>query len=423
MEASVMTAEAATSPPSGARMLGFNLLLAVVSIAVTLYLVEAVLALLGRNSAVGECPRLQIETDKCEAARAAGLPFDSRSRVELMRDLEAQRDSVWPNFNSWELNIRGDTIMLGGRPIQPLGGISLVRTLYCNERGRYELFASDEFGFRNPAGLQVAPIDLALIGDSFVQGYCVPSDSTAVAFLRARFPRTVNLGRDNHGPLSQLAVFREYAARLQPRVVLWFFFEGNDLEDLEIEKQREPLVRYLDSGYSARLADYPDSLDRQLREVVRIKRNLAEERQARRRNQPSDQPSGFRAFATLSRIRQMVAGVRQPQPVFPFDQSLYRRILQQAHRESAAWGGRLTLVYLPAWPRFGEPSLVNPHRDSVLRIASDLGIPVVDLVPAFQQSGDPVGLFPFRLPGPYEPEGQRLIAAEILRALPPDVGP
>jgi hypothetical protein len=310
---------------------------------------------------------------------------------------------------------------LNNRPIQPLGGISRARTLYCNERGTYELFASDEYGFRNPAGLQVAPVDLALIGDSFVQGYCVPSDSTAAAFLRAKFPRTVNLGRDNHGPLSQLAVLREYATRLQPRVVFWFFYEGNDLEDLEIEKQREPLVRYLDPAYSAYLADHPDSLDHQLRNVVRTKRDLAEERQARRKTR-HDQPSGVRTLVTLGRIRQLVAGVQQPKPAFPFDRTLYRRILQQAQQESASWGGQFALVYLPAWHRFGEPKLANPHRDSILSMAADLSIPVVDLLPAFQQSGDPIGLFPFRLPGHYQPEGQHLIAGELLRTLTPGTG-
>ena len=419
-----MAAEAASPPRSGARMLGLNLGMAVISIAVTLYLVEAVLTLVGRSRSGSDCPGLQIETDKCEAARAAGLPFDSRSRVELMGALEAQGDSVWPNFNSWELNLRGDTILLNNQPVQPLGGISLVHTLYCNERGTYELFTSDEYGFRNPRGLQVAPVDLALIGDSFVQGYCVPSDSTAAALLRAKFPRTVNLGRDNYGPLSQLALLREYAARLRPGIVLWFFYEGNDLEDLEIEKQRAPLVRYLEPTYSAHLADHTDSLDRKLRDVVRAKRSLAEQRQTRRRSRPNDQPSGFRSFATLSRIRQLVTeAIHRPKPIFPFDESLYHRILQQAQRESAAWGGRFTLVYLPAWQRFGDPPLANPHRARILSLVSDLNIPVIDLVPAFVQSGDPVGFFPFRLPGHYQPEGQRLIASEILRSLDPDSGP
>lgn len=419
-----MAAEAATSPPSGALMLGVNLVMAIISIAITLYVVETVLSLVVRSRPGGDCPSFQIETDKCEAARAAGLPFDSRSRVELIQALEAQGDSVWPNFNSWELNLRGDTILLGNQPVRPLGGISLARTLYCNERGTYELFISDEYGFRNPRGLQVAPVDLALIGDSFVQGYCVPSDSTAAAFLRAKFPRTVNLGRDNFGPLSQLALIREYAARLQPRVVLWFFYEGNDLEDLEIEKQREPLIRYLDPTYSAHLANHPDSLDRQLRQVVRGKRVLAEQRHIRRRSKPTGQQPGFRSFATLSRIRQLVTGaVHRPKPAFPFDQSLYRRILQQAQRESAAWGGRITMVYLPAWQRFGEPSLANPHRNRILSIASDLDIAVIDLLPAFVQAGDPVGFFPFRLSGHYQPEGHRLVASEILRALSPEPGP
>jgi hypothetical protein len=404
-------------PGTPSRTILLNILMAVISIGITLYAAEGLLAFLASRAGQG-CPQLHIEEDKCIAARRAGLPFDSRSRVEVIRALETPTDSVWPNFNSWELNLRGDTLLLGGQPVQPLGGISLVRTLYCNERGSYELFTSDEYGFRNPPGLYQAPADLALIGDSFVQGYCVPDDSAAASLLRRRWPRTLNFGRDNHGPLSQLAVLREYAAAHRPETVLWFYYEGNDLGDLEIEKGRETLLRYLDRNYSAGLMAGRDSLDRQLKSIVLVKRQAAEQTSARKRNRAGPTAGQkLMRFATLSNIRQLITRARAPRAgETPMDEAMFRRVLGQARDETLEWNGRFVLVYLPAWERFGRSSQANPHRDRVLAVAQTLAIPVIDLTEAFTRHPDPVSLFPFRMSGHYTPEGQRLIADLIIRA-------
>jgi hypothetical protein len=398
-----------------------NFALAIGSLLVTTYAAEGALGLLAPDRPAPECLRLHIERDKCEAALAIGLPFDMRSRVEVIRSLEAKGDTVWPNFNSWELNLRGDTILIGGRPVQPLGGITRVSTLYCNERGNYVRFVSDEYGFRNPPGLHSTPVQHVLIGDSFVQGYCIPDDSTLADLLRADYPRTLNLGRDNHGPLSQLAVLREYAAPLEPETVFWFFFEGNDLRDFEAEKKRESLTRYLDPAYDAKLSDHSAELDHQLRSLVQTKRQAAEERSGRGRRNSDQNAYGFLDFVSLARLRLLVQAVRsQPARIVPLDRTGLHQVLDLAASETRSWGGRLILVYLPAWERFGQPEAANPHRDSVIEIAQSLRIPVIDVTPAFRNAPDPLALFPFRLSGHYEPEGQRLVAEEIRRFIQQD---
>lgn len=90
----------------------------------------------------------------------------------------------------------------------------------------------DRHGFRNPADLDAA--ELVLIGDSFVEGFKVPQPQTSAAELRRILPAEVcNLGHDDYGPPQELIVLRRYGLPLSPRVVVWFFFEGNDLLDLE----------------------------------------------------------------------------------------------------------------------------------------------------------------------------------------------
>ena len=60
-----------------------------------------------------------------------------------------------------------------------------------------------------------------------------------------------NLGHDDYGPPQELIVLRRYGLILHPRAVVWFFFEGNDLIDLEDHQNATTAWRgYLTRGNS-----------------------------------------------------------------------------------------------------------------------------------------------------------------------------
>jgi hypothetical protein len=86
----------------------------------------------------------------------------------------------------------------------------------------------DRRGYRNAIELDRA--DVVLIGDSYVEGSYVSDDQTLSSLLRARIARPVaNLGVAGYGTAQERIVLDRDAMPLQPRVVIWFFFEGNDL--------------------------------------------------------------------------------------------------------------------------------------------------------------------------------------------------
>jgi SGNH hydrolase-like domain, acetyltransferase AlgX len=95
---------------------------------------------------------------------------------------------------------------------------------------RPQVFTTDSRGFRNRR--ELARADLALVGDSFVEGAYVSDDETAAVALEREIPAVVaNLGQSGYGTLQELKVIESVAVDLQPRAVAWFFFEGNDLYD------------------------------------------------------------------------------------------------------------------------------------------------------------------------------------------------
>src|SRR5690606_10990730 len=70
------------------------------------------------------------------------------------------------------------------------------------------------------------------IGDSYVEGWYVSDDDTVARRLEAELHAPVaNLGVAGYGTLQQQRVVCGDALERHPRVLVWCFFEGNDLYD------------------------------------------------------------------------------------------------------------------------------------------------------------------------------------------------
>ena len=186
-----------------------------------------------------------------EAAKALGIKFDRRSRSEVVYDLRSRGiDAVQSLFPQGLLKEQKDgttksVISINGVEVLPLASIANKLTVLCNESGQFLTYQGDQHGFNNPQQVWHTPIDIVAVGDSFTHGYCVAPDSNFVSVIRQRYPGTLNLGIEGDGPLLMLATLKEYAAVVRPKVVLWFYFEGNDLQDLRNERTNPLLSRYL----------------------------------------------------------------------------------------------------------------------------------------------------------------------------------
>jgi len=91
-------------------------------------------------------------------------------------------------------------------------------------------FTYDKWGYRNTVDLDHA--EVALIGDSYVEGWYVSDTETIAQRLQTRLSQpVVNLGVAGYGTMQEWLVLQKDAIRFHPGVVIFFFFEGNDLYD------------------------------------------------------------------------------------------------------------------------------------------------------------------------------------------------
>jgi len=94
----------------------------------------------------------------------------------------------------------------------------------------------DHRGFRNDRDMDQA--DVVVIGDSYVESPMLPNASLLTTRLSHRLGASVaNLGTSGYGPEQELVVLKRYALALQPKTIVWVFFEGNDLSQLDPEEQ------------------------------------------------------------------------------------------------------------------------------------------------------------------------------------------
>lgn len=363
----------------------------------------------------------------CLAAAVTGIPFDRRTTLDMIEDFRARGIEAWPNLDASHYIDAEDRIEIEGRVLVPLSpGIPEVLTVFCNEAGDWVTYEADEYGFNNPPGSHRAgEVQVAIIGDSFVHGWCVPFEQTLVGQMRDLDSNVLNVGLEGSGPLAQLGLVVEYVAPLSPAVVVWAFFEGNDLRDFSSELSDDLLTRYLTPGFKQGLRELNAPLEMKLRErVLRLFDEEATKAQAARGQRESarrrrDSIGGWIRLTELrSRLKRLV---RSREPAHPYDPAVFEQVASRMRDDVADWGGTLVFAYLPQRRRFEDPTTANPHRETILAQVTDLGIPTVDLFAPLAAHPDPLSLYPFRIEDHFTAEGYHLLARALeegIRELP-----
>lgn len=297
-----------------------NIVMVATSLVVVLYMVETALILSKYPS--------DDRTARIAAAFELGVEFDGHTQIEVIEAIIAEEGSAafvsLPLSVDWRrLQQDEDGLLL------PLGGVSKTRTMLGNEGGVYATFKSDRHGFNNPDSEWDSPqVEWLLVGDSFTQGSAVHSGEEIAGKIRATTGSTaINLGISGNGPLIELATLKEYAESLQPKKVLWLYYEGNDFSNLFRESQIPLLMRYMQDNFSQDLMYRQQEIDERLREY------MEKEKKRMRGN-------GYIEWTQLSSIRFQTGFDK----IFalPDDHllvTLFTKILTKAKARTEAWGG------------------------------------------------------------------------------------
>jgi PAS domain S-box-containing protein len=99
----------------------------------------------------------------------------------------------------------------------------------------------DHNGFRNATDQDKA--DIVVIGDSYIESQMMPTAQLMTTLLgELESSRVVNLGVSGYGPQQELITLKRYGLPLQPKTVVWVFYEGNDLNDIRAYELRKKIL-------------------------------------------------------------------------------------------------------------------------------------------------------------------------------------
>src|SRR5215813_2996147 len=345
-----------------------NIALLGLSLTASLYTAELFLHITGSTLLAPAKPVMDLLRDandkKKEAAELSkefGGEIDTRSAGEFIADLRKKGVEAVPIatpsnhlFITQPDGSIKSAVKIRGQEVIPLAGVANKVTVLCNENGQWIDYRSDEHGFNNPNEIWGSNyLEIAALGDSFAHGYCVPADKNFVGLIQQRYPATLNLGVAGDGPLLMLAKVNEYLQRIRPKIVLWFYYEGNDLSDLQKERKSDLLMNYLKDGFTQDELSHQTDIDRAIMDEMPRLRRLEKTNWERRQANRGKFTPKLKEFAKLSTLRQklgLVGGVDAEAVTTGADLSgpnmdTFREILSQAKTRVGAWGGQLYFVY------------------------------------------------------------------------------
>lgn len=264
-----------------------------------------------------------------------------------------------------------------------------------------------------------------VLGDSFMEGLQVPFESSFPSLLERELARTsgrpvevVNASVSGWGTDDELRYLADYGVKYRPDLVLIAVCLHNDIED----NLRERWHTIRDGS----LIEQPRAPASWLGyKVVELKGFIATRshlyqlwRRAWHRRDMED---------TGRQLNDHVAQLfREPMPEqIALGLKLTRLMLQGIQALSAQSGGRVALVLIPLRAQVSDSALAasaggaRPQR-LVTAIADSLGIPVIDLLPAFRQWTAQQGGDLYLEEGHWNETGHRVAAdttAKVLGAL------
>lgn len=357
----------------------------------------------------------QFEVDKLKIKKIyeknTKKKYEERTKFQYYSDLkkidsEATVTITPSKFNDPENNIHF------------LAGKSNSNTIDCNENGYFSVNKSDRYGFNNPNkewGKKIT--SFILLGDSFIYGACVNRPNDIASNLRKISKKTVlNLGYKANGPLSMLATLKEYMPK-NTKNVLWFYFEGNDLEDLQFELKISILKNYYENAsFNQELRFKQKTIDSKINQIIE-KSIILEDKitnQVRKNAKTKYKILKFIRLNETKKIIKSLSNLNKKEKI-PFYE--FKKTLKMAKNFSDEMNSNLYFVYLPQFERYNKGVSEDKYL-LVKSIVNELNINFIDVHKGlFLNEKDPLKLFPFEMVGHYNEYGYKKISNFIFQKI------
>ena len=369
------------------REVKINLYLIFITTLIMLYVIEAYLVM---NNYYNEQKYL-IKTE----TSAKNGKFSYIEKLDVYENLKKEGQKVavtlFPAFFTSEAN----------QKIFPLSGISKIKTVYCNENGYFLIYQSDRYGFNNQdSEWDKTDIEYLLVGDSNTHGACVNPQDNIAGNLQKEINNekgVINLGYGGNGPLMELATLREYLPLIKTKRILWIYYP-NDFIELSNTLKNKILSNYLsDKKYSQKLYlkqnEIDENLNQKLLSEVKFKKKFGEQKKLKK-------------IIKLTNLRKMTIEYKGTTKSTLTSKDIdlvlkkFKQTLSYANDLANQNNSKLYFVYIPSYRSFSQEKITEikmiglQKYEEIIKIVTDLDIPLIDVNKEFQNFENPLDLWP-----------------------------
>jgi len=367
---------------------------------------------------------VDIKNTRVKIATKKKLNIDLRSPEKVYTELKRKNKNIKPvflyanHFSSFEVFQEAKKNNL----IIPFRGPINSQTISCAEDLKYKIIKNDQYGFKNSNDIYKKKINAILLGDSYAEGLCEKSENDIAGNLIKNNINTINLGVTGSGPLVSLAVLREFGNVFKPKNVIYLYFEGNDLNDLNYEKNETSLFKYLSSNYDQDYINRYDEIKLFLGKAEKESESIIYSKSKNAKTNEKKSNLGLfgahlQDIAELNNLRNILKYRILKKQKSVYDLELFYSVVEKMDYETKKWDGNYVFVYVPTWSRYFTKftkidSKIN-LKNEILKNLKSKNITTVDLTEFFDKEKNIKEYYPLGYLGHFNYKGYKKIA-EIL---------
>ncbi len=371
---------------------------------------------------------VDVKNTRIKLAIEKKINFDVRSQEQVYVDLKSKNESIKPGFLYAKHfnNLKIFKEAKKNNEIIPFRGPINSLTVSCAEDLQYKLIKNDKYGFKNNNIIYEKKIQNFLLGDSYAEGLCENNKNDIAGHLNEKKIYTVNLGVTGTGPLISLAILREFGNYFKPKNVIYLYFEGNDLDELNYEKEDATLTKYLIDNFNQ---DYLNKYDDIKSFLVKAEQETEKIIYAKSKN--SFLPNKKNKFDILKAHLKDILEINNLRNIFKYkilkkqekfyDLNLLYKTVEKMNNDTKKWNGNYIFVYVPTWSRyFTKFTKYDAKIDLKKEIINNLNsknIKVLDLTDYFDKIDNIEQYYPLDFLGHYNSKGYKKIAEIIEKSL------
>lgn len=397
------------------KSLSKKLLISFIYLIIIIYVLEVLLAFYFFNKP----KKIQTLKDfRIEYAKKNNVFFDERDFLDVFKDYD---NKIKPEFR---FNLISQDLyreILKDLEIIPFKGPILNKSLlFLNEDGKFNVVLNDRFGFKNDDRAYDQKIDTMIFGDSFAEGLPQDTNNDTAGYLRNDYKiNSLNYGIAGTSLLTYYAVFKEYAKYFKPKNIFLFYYEGNDLMDLDREKNNYHLKKYLKDNYSQNLFDNYDKVIESLN-ILEKKTLKIYNKEKNKKYLVKKKKIDLIDIAELQKLREILK-IDFSRPKYDFE--LFENLLVKIQKETQVWNGKVNFVYIPSWGRYNSKynfegnnsKYAFEQKDKIKQILKNLNINLIDVDDLFEKEGNPSQFYNFNFYSHFTKKGYNLISKEIAK--------